>query len=140
MSGGSAKIFAPFSDLTDEDLELVTSLLEERELVAEEVVQNEGDEADGLLLLAEGQLRLSNAHAGELGFLDPGRHVGDLSLAALGRREVTLVASEPSRVLLFSRSAFLRLSEDSPRAATRILEAILRDLAATLRDGLNRLL
>lgn len=140
MSGNSAKMFSPFSDLTEEDLELVTSLLEERELVEGEVIQNEGDEADGLLLLVEGELRLSSARAGELGCLEPGRHVGDLSLAALGRREVSLVATKPSRVLLFPRSAFLRLSEDAPRAATRILEAILRDLAATVREGLDRML
>ncbi|MCP5059501.1 MAG: cyclic nucleotide-binding domain-containing protein [bacterium] len=140
MSATSAKIFAPFSDLTDEELELVTSLLEERELVEGEVLQNEGDEADGLILLAEGSLMLSNSQAGELGTLEAGRHLGDTSLAALGRRELTLVASEPSLLLLFPRSAFLRLSEDAPRAATRILEAILRDLAATVRSGFDRLL
>lgn len=140
MSAESAKSFAPFSDLIDEELELVTSLLEERELVAGEVLQNEGDEADGLILLAEGMLALSNTRAGELGTLGPGRHLGDTSLAALGLRELTLVATEPSRVLLFTRSAFLRLSEDAPRAATRILEAIMRDLAATVRSGLERLL
>jgi len=140
VSSPSAKIFAPFTDLTDEELELVTSLLEERELVVGEVLQNEGDEADGLILLAEGQLTLSNSRTGELGTLAPGRHLGDTSLASLGRRELTLVAAEPSRVLLFPRSAFLRLSEDAPRAATRILEAVLRDLAATVRSGLDRLL
>lgn len=140
MRAPSAKIFAPFSDLTDEELELLTSLLEERELVAGEVLQNEGDEADGLVLLAEGTLALSNRQAGDLGTIEAGRHLGDTSLAALGRRELTLVAEEPSLVLLFPRSAFLRLSEDAPRAATRILEAILRDLAATVRSGLERLL
>lgn len=140
MTTNDAKIFSPFSDLTAEELELVASLLEERELAAGEVVQNEGDEADGLLLLAEGRLTLSSTRAGELGCLEPGRHLGELSLAALGRREVKLIASEPSRLLIFPRSAFLRLSEDAPRAATRILEAILRDLAATVRGGLDRLL
>jgi len=135
-----AKPFAPFSDLTDEELELVGSLLEERELATGEVVLEEGDEADGLVLLSEGRLSLSSARTGELGTLEPGRHVGDASLAALGRREVSLVAVEPSRVLMFPRSAFLRLSDDAPRAATRILEAILRDLATSLRGGLDRLL
>ncbi|MCP3983006.1 MAG: cyclic nucleotide-binding domain-containing protein [bacterium] len=140
MSTPITKIFAPFSDLTEEETELVTSLLEERTLVAGEVLQNEGDEADGLVLLVEGGLTLSSSRADELAPLSPGQHVGDTSLASLGRREVTLVASEPSRVLLFSRSAFLRLSEDAPRAATRILEAILRDLASTVRGGLDQLL
>ncbi len=140
MNGADLKRFAPFAELSEEELAMVSDLVEARELGMGEIVVEEGDEADGLVLVALGSLLLSSARVGELVTLPAGRHLGGTSLAALGRRELTAAAAEASRVLLFPRSAFLRLSDDAPRAATRILEAILRDLASTLRSGLDRLI
>ena len=139
MSEPDLKPFAPFAELTDPDRTILLDLMERRELAAGEVVLSEGDEANGLLLVERGVLEITSGRAGELGKLEPGSHLGGLSLGSMGRREVTLTASEPSSVLLLSREAFVRLSEDAPRAATRILEAVLCDLAATLRGGIDRL-
>jgi len=133
------KRFSPFAELAEADAELVEDLIEVRELETEETVVNEGDEADGLILVGAGQLRLVSERVPELPNLEPGRYMGGLSLGSLGRREVSLIAAEPSVVFLFTRSAFLRLSEDAPRAATRVLESVLRDLGASLRAGIDDL-
>lgn len=140
MSEPDLQPFAVFAELTDPDRVILLDLMERRELVAGEVVLSEGDEADGLVLVEQGLLQIANERAGELANLEPGMHLGGLSLGSLGRREVTVTATEPSSVLLLSREAFVRLSEDAPRAATRILEAVLRDLAAALRGGIDRFL
>jgi NTE family protein len=134
------KPFAPFAELTDADRDVLLDLVERRELSAGEVVLSEGDEADGLVLVERGLLEVKSERAGELATLEAGHHLGGLSLGSMGRREVTVTASEPSSVLLLSREAFVRLVEDAPRAATRILEAVLHELSTTLRSGLDRFL
>ena len=139
MSGVELKRFALFAELDAADAGLVEDLLDVRELETGEVIVTEGEEADGLLLLKSGALAMSSARISELRGMRPGDFMGGLSLASLGRREVTLKAAEPSTVLLLTRSGFLRLSEDAPRAATRLLEAVLRDLGVHLRTGLDDL-
>jgi CRP-like cAMP-binding protein len=99
----------------------------------------EGQEADGLLLVDQGSLRLESARCGDLGEAGPGASLGAVSLVVVGPREVTAVASEPTRLLRLSRTAFHRLVEDSPRAAARILETLVQDFAAAVRSGLDRL-
>ncbi len=139
MTGLDLKKFTPFAEIMDAETALLEELLERRELVEGEVVVTEGDEADGLVLVEGGSLRMTSERTSDLGDLGPGSHMGGLSLGSLGRREVTLTAAEPTTVLLLTRSAFMRLSEDAPRAATRVLEAVLRDLGAILRAGLDDL-
>ena len=137
MSPGDLKRFAPFAEFNESEGELLEELLERRLLVAGEVAFTEGDEADGLVLVESGELAIESSRAGELGRVGPGRHFGGLSLASLGRRELSLTATQPSTLLLLPRSSFLRLSEDAPRAATRLLEALLRDIGSSLRNGLD---
>ena len=139
MNAAGLKRFLPFAELDNADSELLEDLLDVRELEPGEVVVTEGDEADGLVLVQSGSLKMSSARITELRGLAAGDFMGGLSLASLGRREVTLTAAEPSTVLLLSRSAFLRLGEDAPRAATRVLEAVLRELGSNLRTGLDGL-
>ena len=140
MSPGDLKRFAPFAELSESDGELLEELLERRELVVGEVAFSEGDEADGLVLIESGEFAIENSRAGELGRVGPGRYFGGLSLASLGRRELSLTATQRSTLLLLPRSGFLRLSEDAPRGATRLLEALLRDIGSSLRSGLDWLL
>ncbi|MDX1650822.1 MAG: hypothetical protein R3263_13300, partial [Myxococcota bacterium] len=64
---------------------------------------------------------------------------GGLALACVGPRMVSAVAEEPTRVRVLSRTAFHRLTEDAPRAACRILEAVLADVALALRSGVDPL-
>lgn len=139
MKGLELKRFAPFAELDNADSELLEDLLDARDVETGEVVVTEGEEADGLVLVQRGSLKMTSVRISELRGLGAGDFMGGLSLASLGRREVTLTALAPSTVLVLSRSAFLRLSEDAPRAATRVLEAVLRDLGSNLRTGLEGL-
>lgn len=133
------KRFAPFADLGEEELELLEELLEEQRLVRGQPLQREGTEGEGLVLVEEGALRLETAREGALGRLGAGQVFGGLSLASVGPRAVSAVAEEETRVRVLSRTAFHRLTEDAPRAACRILEATLGEVAGTLRGGLDRL-
>lgn len=139
MSDTDLKRFALLSDLTDSDREAVAELLEPIELATGRQCFREGQEADGLLLIDRGELRLESRRSGELGSAGEGSAIGGLSLLLVGSREITAVAVEQTRVLQLSRAAFVRLAEDHPRAALRLVQAIATEFAGAVREGLDRM-
>ena len=139
MSETDLKRFAFFSDLTDSDREAVAELLEPIELAPGRQCFREGQEAEGLLLIDRGELRLESQRSGDLGSSGEGTAIGGLSLLLVGTREVTATAIVPTRVLYITRAAFLRLAEDHPRAGLRLAQAITAEFAAAVREGLDRM-
>ena len=68
-----------------------------------------------------------------------GDSMGAASLVAVGTREATAIASEPASRARASRASRSGASlEDAPRAACRMLEVALADLASAVREGLER--
>lgn len=126
--------FACFADLGDEEREGVAALLREVVLDPGETLFVEGDEANGLFLVSSGRLRLARRMPPCRGTVGEGAVLGALSLVAAGPREATAVAEGACRVLWLPRSAFRRLVEDAPRAACRLLESVVSDLAVQLRS------
>lgn len=139
MSEYELKRFELLAELSDAELEILEDLLEPVRMLARQQVFREGQEADGLLLVHEGKLRFSSERTEEAGVAGPGLAVGGLSLVVVGPREVTAVAEEQGTLLKLTRTAFHRLAEDAPRATTRMLEHLLRDLTLVLRKGLDKL-
>lgn len=139
MTETDLKRFALLSDLADCDREAVAELLEPIELAPGRQCFREGQEAEGLLLIDRGELRLESQRSGELGNSGEGTTIGGVSLLLVGAREVTATAVVPTRVLQLSRGAFLRLAEDHPRAALRLVQAITTEFAGAVREGLYRM-
>lgn len=137
--GPELKVFAIFSELSEDERELVGDLLETVELDAREQLFAEGQESEGLVLVESGALVLASSRTGPLGPLLAGDSAGAASLVTVGPREATAVATEATRIYVLSRESFRRLVEDAPRAACRILEAAFADLASAAREGLDRL-
>lgn len=139
MSSWDLKRFALLADLADDERANLAACLEERRLVAEETLFEEGEEADALVLLAAGALRLSSSRTGEPGTLIAGHSLGCLALFRVGAREVTATAVDEARVLILTRSNYRRLAEDHPRTACRLNEAVLAQLAQRSRAALGAL-
>ncbi len=137
MSGLELKRFGLFADLGEEDREYLLELLETRDLANGQPAFQEGQEADGLVLVERGALRIESRRVGPLGALGPGASLGALSLLAVGPREVTAIAEGATRIRLLSRSAFRRMAEDAPRGTLRLLERVLVDLAQATRSQLD---
>ncbi len=133
------KRYTLFADLTADEVELLEDLLEEQEIRQGKHLFREGQESEGLILLVSGAVALESKRAGDLGELRAPAPIGAVGLVAVGPRELSAKASEPCRLLVLSRIAFHRLSEDAPRAACRILEAVLSELAGRTRATLDRL-
>lgn len=122
---------------------------EERRAVAEElewlcfdadtVIFREGEPADGLLLLFEGEVRLTSSGADGEGTCGPGAAFGAISLVLAGERRACVEARTACRVLRLRRDCFQRLVRTAPRAACQLLEGIVRESADLVRGALDEL-
>ncbi len=139
MNTTELKRFPVLEELTGEERELLAGELETIELQEGRVAFEEGSDADGLVLVAEGELRLESREHGELGRFGPGAALGGIGLVAPGRREASAVATQACRVLWLGRSDYRRLALDCPPLACKLLEAVIVDFAGAVREGLPRL-
>jgi CRP-like cAMP-binding protein len=133
------KRFPLLAELLDDEYEELAACLEPRFLAADETLFEEREEAETLVLVAAGTLRLSSSHTQETSLLAAGAALGGLALFAVGTREVTAVAAEATGVLLLSRADYRRLADDSPRVAWRLAEGILAEVASDCRAALSEL-
>lgn len=138
MRASQLKHFALLAEFSEEERESLVELLEERTLPHGKSAFREGAEAEGLVLLSEGRLKLKSKRTGTVvGVLEAPAHLGAASLFAFGKREVTALADGGATIHLLSRSGLPRLADDSPRAAFRLAEAVAAELAGLVRTGLD---
>jgi CRP-like cAMP-binding protein len=138
VNAGELKRFPLLAEFSDEDREALFELLEPRSIRKGRSIYRETGEAEGLVMIVEGEVQLSTQRRGaELGIVGAGRVLGAASLLTMGSREATAKAKTECEIMLLARSAYRRLLDDHPRTACRLTEAIARDLAALLREGLG---
>ena len=136
--------------MSDLDLKRLTLLAEleeaERQAVAEELeplvleagtlLFDEGEQGEGLLFIVEGGVRVESFRTQRDVELGPGAALGAFSLVASGPREVRAETMSRTRLLVLRRSSFRRFADAEPRAACRLLEAILRETSRLGREAL----
>jgi CRP-like cAMP-binding protein len=130
--------FPLLAQLDDAERGAVEDELEPLDLAAGISLFREGEPADGALFVAEGRVRVHSPRAGLDAELGEGEALGTLSLVVDGPREATAETVSRTRIWRLSRSAYRRLAEVAPTAACRLLEGILRDCAATVREEIYR--
>jgi len=119
-------------DLNGDEIIALARLVEGREVAAGDPLFREGDEADEILVIAEGAVRLERGREA-LGVLGSGELLGGVCLAAVGQRACDAIAEEDVHVLALSRSAYLQLRVDHPLIALALHEGLLRELAGSVR-------
>jgi len=131
VSAPALEGFALLAGLDPEERARIAAELDCLELGPGYRVCGEGDEGEGLLFVAEGRVRVASAAGGAVlaAELGPGATLGGLSLIAPGARRVSVETLSRSRLFLLRRSAYQRLVASAPRAACRLLEALLRESA-----------
>lgn len=129
--------FRLLESLRREDLDVLLPRLEPRKLARGRWVFREGGEADGLVLIQSGRVEISADRTGATGVLEAGASLGALSLVSVGPREVAARTLEPCELWSLPRGQWHRLIEDHPRTGCRLLEAILAETAAMLREALD---
>lgn len=137
MSQIDLKQFSLFAEFEAAELEALEEVLEDLHLDAGTLLFEEGERGEGLLLVAEGCVQVRSSRDEEAVMLPPGASLGAFSLVESGPREAEAETTSRSHILLLRRSAFGRLRETDPRAACRLLEAILRETAKLSREALE---
>jgi CRP-like cAMP-binding protein len=139
VTAGDLKRFPLLAELSDEDRDALFELLEVQSIRKGRSIFRETAEADGLVFIASGEVRLSSTRHEDLGVLGEGQVLGGAALLSMGQREATAKAEEDCEILLLPRTAYRRLVDDHPRTACRLTEAVAADLASLLRESLDPL-
>jgi CRP-like cAMP-binding protein len=119
-------------ELSGEELDSLALLVEARDVSAGDSLFREGDEADEVLVIAEGAVRLERGRE-SLGLLGSGEMLGGVSLASVGLRACDAIADGDVRILALSRGAYMQLRADYPSVALALHEGLLRELAISVR-------
>lgn len=127
---GSVSIFA---DLDPASLAALERLAEARDYAAGAVIVSQEERGDALFVLVRGKAKV--VLYGDSGreiilsiFKSPGDFFGEMSLLDDQPRSATVIADEPSRLLVLSRRDFQAHIERHPRTALRVLQELSRRL------------
>jgi CRP-like cAMP-binding protein/thioredoxin reductase/ferredoxin-like protein FixX len=122
---------APF-----EELNAVALAADLRSYKADEVLFNEGDEADGLHLIRSGSVSVSKKIAGRdivTSYVAAGNYVGEMGLVGKTRRSATVKATVATDSIFLSAEVFLKLLERNEGLRERVQEKVRERLSENLR-------
>ncbi len=122
-----------FSEMTLEQIRVLTSHLEEHHFLPGEVIMYEGDFSQELYILVSGRVRIAKDYGGlhelTLASLPPGDFFGEMAIFENAPRSATAVAEEEAELLVLSPEKFKQTIYQKPEMAF----AIFRELSARLR-------
>ena len=125
------------------ELGLPADELRRVELQVGDVLFRQGEEADGLYVVADGSVgvysRLPGGREVELAVLGAGEVVGELALVDGGARAATVRALEPTAALFFSRADFLALAARLDPTAFALKRRLVAIVCERLRRRLEAL-
>jgi len=126
-----------FQDLIPQELDSISSRFSVREIDAGKLVFCEGDNADFLCLVVQGELevlkRAANAQQVVIATLSGGDAVGEMALIDGMVRSATVKAAMYSMVIVLKRGDFEQIVKSYPRIGTKILKGIARNISLNLR-------
>ena len=112
-----------FPDLTQEELDLIKSCAVIKTFKQDEVIFQEGDEADFIYFVESGDVGISVQKfttQEEISTLSPGDYFGEMALFAKNRRNATATAKTDTELSTVGKDDFLKLMESNPALADRI--------------------
>lgn len=143
-----------FVNLTPPELEIVDSLLHERNYLEGEVIFDEGDEGQAIYIIASGQVLISRqdhgvhvdgpdledthprrrqGDTGRVAQLGPGTFFGELALLDNSPRSAQARAASPCKLIVFFRDDFVGLLDTHARIASKISRQLACHLGARVR-------
>jgi CRP-like cAMP-binding protein len=127
------RTFSLFRDLSDDDLEKLSSVLHRRQVAAGTLVITAEQRGEALYLISRGSVRVfldeANGAQVTVALLGSGDSVGEMSLIDEGGRSAHAMTLEDSELLWMDRRAFL----DAVRHVPLLAHNLLRDLSQRLR-------
>ncbi len=124
-----------FQELDDKTFDELLRSAQPKIHKARKLIFHEGDPGGSLLMILSGQIKISSIAANGkecvLAFLGPGDVVGELTFLDGGARTATAQAIEQTRTLELSRQPFIKVLENNPATALKIIEIVCKRLRAT---------
>jgi CRP-like cAMP-binding protein len=112
--------------LSPEDQAHLSGQCVERQFDRNQVVYVEGDAADSMLVLASGEMKVSNYSSDGteliLTSIAPGETIGELGMLSGLPRSATVTATHPSSAMILSRAVVVHLIEQRPAVALAMLQ------------------
>lgn len=101
-------------------------------------VFSEGDESDGLYIIASGLVRVwigePDGREFTLGLLEPGDALGEIALLDGLQRTANATAMEDTRAILIRRAGFMEALKDQPDLALHLIELLCERLRRNTED------
>lgn len=132
-----------FKGCTQDELDLVAGLFQERQLKANTTVFTEKMPAEALYVIKSGSVRITmmveEGQEAGLIVLGPGDFFGELALLQESTRLVSVRTDTAAEILLLTRKDFQGLMDLDPKIALKLTTAITRLLAMRVKAYGNKL-
>lgn len=124
-------------ELSQEELETIASYWEYKTLESNDILFSEGDVADAIYYVVEGEFVIYKDSSGpipmELTRVKKDQFFGEQAVLEKSVRSGTLQAAEPSCVLMLSKDNFYEIINKYPHIGVVLLKGIARYLSMQLR-------
>jgi CRP/FNR family cyclic AMP-dependent transcriptional regulator len=127
------KVLYIFGLLTDADVEAMVRMGTRRRLRAGEVVIKEGEPADSVILLLEGEFLITSKSAGQISRLGVGEIVGEMSLVDSALPSATVTAHGECLALFVDKVLLMQELDNDIAFGCRFYKALSIFLADRLR-------
>jgi len=132
-----------FTGLLDEELLKVADLCKAVRVPASKAVFSEGDGGDELYIIHEGSVRVmintrkpdGTFTPSTINMLYKGQCFGEMILLNSAARSATVIAAEPTTLIVIRESDFRQLCDANPRIGYVVIRNLAQDLAYKLRSS-----
>lgn len=123
MDADALKSVPLFEGLSRKERQHVAELMDEVDVQEGKHLIEEGKLGWEFFVVESGEVEVT-AKGETLATLGPGSFFGELALMGEERRTATVVATEPTRLIVMTAPVFSRLQGEFPEVAARIQEAV----------------
>jgi len=123
-----------FAELSEDDLDGVTSSAEPVELTPGQVLATQGEPGDALFVIVSGELQIvkrSGTSDVPIAVVGPGEIVGEMSIFEAQPRNASVRAMTPTRVIRIERDQILAILNTRPSATLSMLRTMMGRLRET---------
>ena len=127
-----------FSDLNESELQRLSLVSLRRRAARAEQVVRAGEDAESLIVLLTGRAKVTNFdEEGReiiLAWLGPGEFFGEMGLIDGSPRSASVVAVEPSELLVIGKNEFQRCMQENFQVAQKLMRILVRRLREADRN------
>jgi CRP-like cAMP-binding protein len=127
LEAGALQEIPLFASLSEEEVNMLVPLFNERSFTAGHVIAKEGTPGFGFFVIESGSAKVT-VRGEEKRTLGPGSYFGEIALVDSGPRAATVTAESPVTAHMLSGLEFRDLVKEHPALAWSLLEGLWRIL------------